>query len=53
MKDLEFTSSLSNEEIDANFVNTDIFSGIMTGLEEALICEKEATESKTTPLSKS
>ena len=40
MKELEFTSALSNEEIEQNFEDIDFFSGIMTGLEEALAYEK-------------
>jgi len=47
MKDLEFTSTLSNEEIEANFKNIDFFSGIMAGLEEALAYEKGTAKADT------
>ena len=40
MTEPEFTSTLSNEEIDENFSGIDFFSGIMSGLEEALAYEK-------------
>ena len=40
MKELVFASSLTDEEIAKNFENIDFFSGIMTGLEEALAFEK-------------
>lgn len=40
MADLTFKSSLSAEQIDKNFKNIDFFSGVMTGLEEALEYEK-------------
>lgn len=40
MADFELTSTLSNEEIEQNFSNIDFFSGIMSGLEEALAYEK-------------
>ncbi len=40
MDDLEFTSTLSNEEIEKNFSGIDFFSGIVSGLEEALAYEK-------------
>lgn len=36
MADLTFKSSLSAEQIDENFKNIDFFSGVMSGLEEAL-----------------
>lgn len=42
--ELNFTSSLTNEEIEDNFKNIDLFSGIMAGLEEALAFEKGAAE---------
>ena len=35
-----FKSRLTNEEIEENFKKTDLFSGIMEGLEEALAYEK-------------
>lgn len=40
MAELEFKSTLSNEEIEQNFSSIDFFSGIMSGLEEALAYEK-------------
>lgn len=40
-------SSLSDEEIKANFENIDFFSGIMSGLEEALAYEKGAAKAAT------
>lgn len=40
-------SSLSDEEIRANFENVDFFSGIMSGLEEALAYEKGAAKAAT------
>ena len=36
----EFQSKLTSEEIEENFKDTDFFSGIMEGLEEALAYEK-------------
>ena len=48
-------SSLSAEEIEQNFENTDFFSDIMAGLEEALAFEKseakaaKMTEAEITP----
>ena len=36
MNDAIFQSSLSEKEIENNFKNADLFSGIMAGLEEAL-----------------
>lgn len=41
MEEMKFTSSLSEEQILDNFKDIDFFSGIMSGLEEALACEKE------------
>ena len=49
MRELEFTSTLSNEEIEQNFKDFDFFSGIMTGLEEVFINEKEASQIINTP----
>ena len=46
MSELKFNSSLSDEEIDNNFKNVDVFSGIMDGLAEALECEKADAERK-------
>ena len=40
MADITFKSSLSAEQIDENFKNIDFFSGVMSGLEEALAYEK-------------
>lgn len=40
MKEHIFESKLSDEEIKKNFESTDVFSGIMQGLEEALAYEK-------------
>ncbi len=36
MEELTFRSSLTPEEIEKNFQDMDFFSGMMTGLEEAL-----------------
>jgi len=47
MSKLEFTSTLSNEEIEQNFKDIDFFSGIMTGLEEALSYEKGTAKAET------
>ena len=44
---LEFTSTLSNEEIEQNFNNIDFFSGVMSGLEEALAYEKGSAKAET------
>lgn len=41
------TSSLSEEEIERNFSNTDFFAGIMAGLEEALAYEKGEAKAAT------
>ena len=40
MADLTFNSSLSEQQINDNFKNVDLFSGIMSGLEEVLEYEK-------------
>lgn len=40
MDDLILSSSLTDEEIADNFKSVDVFSGIMSGLEEALAYEK-------------
>ena len=40
MTELEFTSTLSYEEIEKNFIGVEFFSGIVSGLEEALAYEK-------------
>lgn len=47
MSDLSFESSLSMEEIENNFKNTDFFSGIMDGLNEALAYEKGKAKAET------
>ena len=47
MRELEFTSTLSNEEIEQNFKDFDFFSGIITGLEEALAYEKGTAKAET------
>ena len=40
MEEMNFNSTLSEEEITQNFENMDFFSGIMSGLEETLAFEK-------------
>lgn len=40
MVDLTFKTLLSKQQVDENFKNIDFFSGIMEGLEEALLYEK-------------
>ena len=40
MSELKLQSQLSQEEIENNFKNTDLFSGMMEGLKEALAYEK-------------
>lgn len=40
MKDIQMQSSLNQNEIEKNFENVDVFSGIMAGLGEALAYEK-------------
>ncbi len=47
MAELNFTSNLSNEEIENNFKDIDFFSGIMSGLEEALAFEKGNAKAET------
>lgn len=47
MSERILTSSLSAEEIEQNFKNTDFFSGIMAGLEEALAYEKGEAKAAT------
>ena len=47
MAELEFTSSLSNEEIEENFRDIDLFTSIMLGLEEALAYEKGVGKAET------
>ena len=43
MKELKFESSLTMEQIEENFANTDVFANLLTGLEEALAIEKGNT----------
>ncbi len=45
--ELSLKSSLSIEEIENNFKNEDVFSGIMEGLEEALAYEKGKAKAQT------
>jgi len=47
MEDVKFNSALSEEEIAKNFENTDFFSGIMSGLEEALAFESGTAKAAT------
>lgn len=47
MSEIRFKSSLSMEEIENNFKNIDIFSGITEGLEEALKYEKGKANTET------
>lgn len=47
MAELEFTSSLSNEEIEENFRDIDFFTSIMSGLEEAVAYEKGLSKAET------
>lgn len=47
MADLYFESSLSQEEIERNFKDIDVFSGIMDGLQEALAYEKGIAAAET------
>lgn len=47
MSDIRFKSSLSIEEIENNFKDIDLFSGIMEGLEEALAYEKGKASAET------
>ena len=44
MYDLQFDSSLTIGQIEKNFVDVDLFSGIMDGLKEALSFEKGQKE---------
>ena len=41
MNELEFTSTLSNEEIEENFTDIGLFSEMITALEEVLANEKK------------
>ncbi len=47
MSEIRFKSSLTLEEIDNNFKDTDFFSGIMEGLSEALAYEKGKASAET------
>lgn len=47
MSEIRFKSSLSIEEIDKNFKDTDFFSGLMDGLNEALAYEKGKASAET------
>jgi putative transcriptional regulator len=47
MDKLILTSALSDQEIENNFKNIDFFSGIMSGLEEALAYEKGTARAAT------
>ena len=47
MTELIFESSLTPEEIERNFQDTDFLAGMMEGLEEALAFQKETTSSET------
>ena len=47
MSEIRFKSSLTLQEIDNNFKDTDFFSGIMEGLSEALSYEKGKANAET------
>lgn len=47
MEEVKFESTLSEEEINKNFEGMDFFSGIMSGLEEALAYEKGSAKAAT------
>jgi len=47
VEELKFNSTLSEEGIAKNFENIDFFSGIMSGLEEALAYEKGTAKAAT------
>lgn len=47
MSEPRFHSSLSMEEIEENFKDVDFFSGIMSGLQEALAYEKGTAAANT------
>ena len=47
MKNLEFNSSLSQEQIEDNFKNVNFFDEVMEGLEEALAYEKGTATAET------
>ena len=47
MSEKKFKSSLSMEEIENNFKDTNFFDGVMEGLEEALAYEKGTAKTET------
>lgn len=47
MKNLEFNTSLSQEQIEENFENVNFFDGVMEGLEEAFAYEKGTAKAET------
>lgn len=47
MSEIRFKSSLTIEQIEDNFKNMDLFSGIMEGLNEALAYEKGKASAET------
>lgn len=47
MSEIHFKSSLSMEEIEDNFKDADVFSGIIDGLTEALAYEKGKASAET------
>lgn len=47
MAELNFESSLTEEQVAENFKNIDFFSGIMSGLNEALAYEKGEAKAQT------
>ena len=47
MSDFVFESTLSDEEIEKNFNETDFFSGIVEGLKEAIAYEKGTAKAET------
>ena len=53
MSDLKLKSSLTMDEIENNFKDTDFFSGVMEGLQEALAYKKGKQSSETISRKKS
>ncbi|MCD8049579.1 MAG: hypothetical protein LUG52_08285 [Clostridia bacterium] len=51
MSEIRFESSLSIDEIESNFKDISFFDGIISGLNEALACEKEHTKAKSSKVS--
>lgn len=47
MPELHFKSSLTEEEIEKNFENIDLFAGIIKGSKEALMYEQGMTKTET------